>query len=74
MLTAVSLGGGAGVGPAKKERGLIQQVDRVCRQFCDDGYCRTRCFYVRDRNDDDRDIFRFRDRDRDHDRDRDCDA
>lgn len=69
---AISLGGAA-VGSTEKERGLITRVDRVCRQFCDDGYCRTRCFYIRDRDDDDRYRYRFRDRDRDWDRDRDRD-
>jgi hypothetical protein len=72
---AISLAGTAGVRLAQDQVGITEQVrERVCRRFCDDGFCRTRCFW-RDDDDDDRfrerRVFRDRDRDRDWDRDRD---
>ena len=69
---AISLAGAADIRLAQDQLGITQQVDRVCRRFCDDGYCRTRCF---DRDDDDRDrrVFREHDRDRDREGDRDRD-
>jgi hypothetical protein len=69
---AISLAGAADVRSAQDQLGVVEKVERVCRQFCDDGFCRTRCF---NRDDDDR--YRDRDRDRrefrDRDRDRDSD-
>ena len=69
---AISLAGAADVRSAQDQLGIVEKVERVCRQFCDDGYCRTRCFN-RDDDDDryrDRDRREFRDRDRDRDSDR----
>jgi hypothetical protein len=69
---AISLAGAADVRSAQDQLGIIEKVERVCRQFCDDGFCRTRCFHRDDDDDRDRDrrVFRDRDRDRDFDRDR----
>jgi hypothetical protein len=77
---AISLAGAAGVASAQDQLGLVEKVERVCRRFCDDGFCQTRCFFRHDDDDDrdrdrDRRVFRERDRDRDRDRDhdrRDC--
>jgi hypothetical protein len=64
---AISLAGAADVRSAQDHLGIVEKVERVCRQFCDDGYCRTRCF----NRDDDDDRHRDRDRDRREFRDRD---
>jgi hypothetical protein len=80
---AITLTGATGVGSAGEQLGIIEKVDRVCRRFCDEGFCRTRCFDDDDRRfrgrDDDRRFYRDRDddrrfyRERDRDRDRrDC--
>jgi hypothetical protein len=75
---AMGVGGAAGIQSAQDQLGIIEQVARVCRRVCDDGFCRTRCFHADD-DDDDRRVFRERDWDRDHyryryyDRDRDHD-
>ena len=63
---AMGIGGAAGIQTAQDQLRLIERVERVCRRDCDDGFCRTRCFYTHD--DDDRDRRVFRDRDHDHDR------
>lgn len=72
---AISLAGAANVASAQDQLGIIEKVERVCRRFCDDGFCQVRCFH-RDDDDDrfrDRRVFRDRDHDRDFDRDRDRD-
>ena len=66
---AMGISGAPGVQSAQDQLRLIEKVDRVCRRDCDDGFCKTRCFFTHD--DDDRDRRVFRDRDRDHDRDHD---
>jgi hypothetical protein len=72
---AISLAGAADVRLAQDQLGIIEKVERVCRRFCDDGFCRTRCFHRDDDDDRDRDrrVFRDRDRDRNFDRNRDRD-
>jgi hypothetical protein len=67
---AISLAGAADARLAQDQLGITEQVARVCRRFCDDGICRTRCFDRDDDDDRDRDRRVFRDRDRDRDRDR----
>jgi len=69
---AINLAGAADIASAQGQLGIIQKVERVCRRVCDEGFCRTRCFF-RDDDDRDRRVFRDRDRDRDFDRDRDRD-
>jgi hypothetical protein len=52
---AMIAGGPAGARIAADQMLMIEPVARVCRKFCnDEGFCRERCQYVRDDDDEDR--------------------